>query len=492
MNRVLYAGVAKKEINASVKDASEIRDLMYVRTLVLNDGNTVIALLALDAVGIGWICDIPNDFLQDLRVMLQTRCGIAPEHVIVSATHTHPAASPQHCPADELLERCARSVENALQNQTPVRVASGKGEERRFTVNRTMTLQDKSHWTIRHSNPCPPDRQIAELGDLDNTIGIIRLDRADSGKTLAVLFNFACHPLWADAPNRLSGNYPGVACRTIEDCLPGATAVFLQGAGGDVCDKSYKNFEQDRDFYIEIMGSMLGLSTVRKLHTLAYDSHDSLLDIASATVRLPRKHDFDEQFRKLDEQTAALLARLRGCPLNLRSFMDVYFKYKMHPEFPLEYPYVYLADEKYRSGKLREMDQVNHANISRFMENVEIMEELARLVDRRETFKFHCNLNGDLPDVGADVNAIRIGDAVLVTSPTEMLTQVGMNIKAASPFENTFIAAYCNGYLHYGAPAEYYPLEGYEVTECMLDPRWQQIHEKAAAEVLQKLVENQK
>ena len=167
--------------------------------------------------------------------------------------------------------------------------------------------------------------------------------------------------------------------------------------------------------------------------------------------------------------------------------MDLYLKYKLHPENPLDYPYIYKAEAQYGGGDLRAMDKVNLAVLERYMENVEIMEKLARIEDRRETFRFHCNLNGSMPDVGAEVNALRFGDAVFVTSPTEMLTQVGLNIKAASPFENTFIAAYCNGYLHYGSPAEDYPLNGYEVTECMLDPAWQSIHENAAQDVLQKL-----
>lgn len=487
MNNKLFAGAAKREITACVQSRSEVRDPLYVRTLVLDNGALRLVVMALDAVGIGWICDIPNDFLKNLRKLIHEKFGIEEKHIIVSATHSHPAARYHHCPADELLERCTASVGDAINNFAEVTAASGKGEEKRFTVNRTMTLQDNSHWTIRHSNPCPPDEKIKELNELDTSIGMIRFDRIDNGKTHAVLFNFACHPLWADAPNRLSGNYPGIACRTIEECLPGAEAIFLQGAAGDVCDKSFKNFEIDRSFYIEIMGSMLGLSTVKALHRLTPGEHSTELDFAVTTCRLPRKHDFAQRIAELDKEAENMLAQLRGCPLNLRSFMDVYFKYKMHPEYPLEYPYYYLADKQYGSGSLREMDIVNQANIRRFMENVEIMEKLARLVDRKETFKFHCNLNGDMPDVGCEVNALRIGNAVIVTSPTEMLTQVGLNIKKNSPFENTFIAAYCNGYLHYGAPAEYYPLNGYEVTECMLDPAWQAIHESAADRVLTEL-----
>ena len=487
MSQHLYAGAAKEIITAHVQSASEVRDELYVRTLTVKKCDLQIVLMSLDAVGIGWICDVSNDFLKDLRVLLKDRFDIAPEHVIVSATHTYPSAAAQHLPPDELLEACCKSVKEALAVQVPVQVASGKGSENRFTINRTMTLSDNSHWTIRHSNPCPPDERMSKLGKLDSSIGIVRFDRIDNNRTMAVLFNFACHPLWADAPNRLSGNYPGEACRTIEECLPGAQAIFLQGAAGDVIDRGFKNFELDRNRYIEIMGSMLGMSTIKALQTFELDRNADTLDFATTTVRLPRKHDFAERIAELDAEADALLRKLRGCPLNLRSFMDLYIKYKLHGDHALDYPYIYLADQQYGAGDLRAMDKVNLSIMQRYMENVEIMEKLARIEDRRETFKFHCQLNGELADVGAEVNAIRLGDAVLVTSPTEMLTESALKIKAASPFENTFIAAYCNGYLHYGAPAEYYPLNGYEVTECMLDPGWQSIHTQAAAEVLEKL-----
>ena len=68
-----------------------------------------------------------------------------------------------------------------------------------------------------------------------------------------------------------------------------------------------------------------------------------------------------------------------------------------------------------------------------------------------------------------------------------MLSTVGMNVKNASPFEHTFVAAYSNGYIHYGPPASEYPMGGYEVTECLLDPEWQALYESKAAEVLKAL-----
>ena len=85
------------------------------------------------------------------------------------------------------------------------------------------------------------------------------------------------------------------------------------------------------------------------------------------------------------------------------------------------------------------------------------------------------------------IRALKIGDGVLVTAPMEMLTQVGLNVKAMSPFAHTFVVALTNGYLHYAAPAAYYPRGGYEVNECLLAPEWEEIFYGAVRELFAEL-----
>ena len=89
--------------------------------------------------------------------------------------------------------------------------------------------------------------------------------------------------------------------------------------------------------------------------------------------------------------------------------------------------------------------------------------------------------------MAAEMQGIKIGDCVLITSPVELLTQVGLNIKKASPYKYTFVVAFSNGYMHYGPPAAAYSRGGYEVTECLLAPQWQEIYEKKANEIIRRL-----
>ena len=117
------------------------------------------------------------------------------------------------------------------------------------------------------------------------------------------------------------------------------------------------------------------------------------------------------------------------------------------------------------------------------------MEELARIQDKIATLEKHKRINDESGDKGIEMElqVVRIGDCVLVSSPAEILTEVGLNIKKSSPFKYTFVLGYTNGYVHYGAPAADYEKGGYEVTECLLAPEWQQIFENKTKELISKL-----
>jgi hypothetical protein len=67
--------------------------------------------------------------------------------------------------------------------------------------------------------------------------------------------------------------------------------------------------------------------------------------------------------------------------------------------------------------------------------------------------------------VPVNITVARIGnDVAFVGFNVEMLTEIGMEIKKASPFKYTFVITHCNGYSGYLAPAELYKEGGYEVS----------------------------
>jgi hypothetical protein len=479
----LRAGVAKSDITTS-DPAVMVHDPLYAKALVLDDGATQVVIIAMDVVAIGGISEVSDDFLPQLRARIQGELAIPGSHVLVNASHSHP---PVHllCEHEEQVARVFDAVRRAKQDMVEVSAGVGVGHEDRFVVNRTVRLKNGKHWTIRHANPMAWDEDVAGLGPIDPEIGILRFDRLD-GQPLAVIFNYACHPLVGVSPWRqVSAQFPGFAAKVIEDNLPGATALFLQGAGGDVTEVLYKDVNHARNS--QPLGEMLGLSTLQALREI--ETGPAALKAITEQTKFPRRTDVPERVAELKEEQAGLLRSLRGTSLNFRTFLPLYLKHSLNPEFPADYAYRYMQEAATGRAELLGLDEENSERIGKYLSNIKAMERLAHIEDSIETLLHHKGLNDASGEetIDAEVQGIRIGDAVLITCPAEALTEIGLNVKRSSPHERTFMAAFSNGYMHYGAPADYYDKGGYEVTECLLGAEWQEIYERTAAEILQAL-----
>ena len=67
------------------------------------------------------------------------------------------------------------------------------------------------------------------------------------------------------------------------------------------------------------------------------------------------------------------------------------------------------------------------------------------------------------PTKPLNVTVARIGDVAFVGVGCELLVEVGMEIKSASPFKHTFLITHCNGKAGYLPPKHLYEEGGYEV-----------------------------
>ncbi len=479
----LRAGVAKSDITTDAEGV-RVNDPLLAKALVMDDGRTKLALIAMDVTAIGGIGEVRDDFLPALRGRIEKELGIPGDNVLVNASHTHPPGR-LLCEPAEQVARTFDAVSRALGTMTSVKVGAGVGHEDRIGMNRTLRLKSGKRWTIRHTNPCPPDDEVAGVGPIDPEIGILRIDRTD-GRPLAVVYNYACHPYLGVPRGGVTADYPGFASRVIEDQLGhGAVALFLQGAGGDITQVLYKDTGRPRD--AEPQGIMLGLSTLKAWREIR--TKDAELRVVSEPLALPRKDDFEESIAALQAEQDKLLASLRGTSLNFKTFLPLYLKHELHPDAPLYYSYRYLQAEKTGSDELSGIDAQNKAHVAKYLRNIRTMEKLARIQDQVATLRKHqaeTKAAGE-PTIATEIQAMRIGDFVLVTSPAEVLVEVGLNVKEASPYEHTFMAAFTNGYIHYGPPASEYGKGGYEVTECLLAPAWQAIYEKKAEEMIRRL-----
>jgi neutral ceramidase len=86
--------------------------------------------------------------------------------------------------------------------------------------------------------------------------------------------------------------------------------------------------------------------------------------------------------------------------------------------------------------------------------------------------------------VKAPTTVVRIGDLMWTTFPGEMFSNIGKQVKAASPATYAHIMGYTNGYIGYFPEQKAYAEGGYEVAVTHLDPASERIYLRAVAALM--------
>lgn len=475
----LSAGVAKEDI--SNLDAGPVNDPLYAKALVIGDGATKLAIVTVDAVALGEIGYISNDFLPTVRAAIEKEIGIAPSNVLVNASHCHGVV------CKDVAERTVQAVKEAAANMTPVVVGAGSGAEDRISENRRYLLKDGRQADSRRAYPLPPDDAYAAVGPIDPEIGVLRIDRKDAG-TLAVVYNFAVHPIQGVPSGGNTADLVGFASKAIEENLgEGSIALFLQGCAGDINPAKYKDVDHPHD--AEPLGNLLGLSTLRAVRSIACKD-DARLTVLNETIALPRANTA-ERIANLEEEQQRLLNSFKGTPINLKTFVPLVVKYSLSDEFPSFYGHRYMHEEMMGADSLKKLDAENRASIQSYIDNIHTMEELVRLQENIRLLRMHQEANhaAGTPNMKVELVGVRIGEFVLITFPGELTVQIGLDIKKASPHEHTFVAGYTNGYIYYAPTTEQLLNTGCAQEDCdtILAPEWRPIFDRAAGDLLKRL-----
>lgn len=200
-------------------------DPLMAKALVLRSGDNSVAIVALD------LGRTPEEaVLEKIRDRTQRECGVS--NLFVTASHTHHAPAMESTPdqpnpyADKVGQQIGDIICQAAKNLVPVRMGVGRGtadwahNRRKFLPDGRVAMQ----WR---------NAEREKTGPVDLEYGLLRFDRAD-GTPLAVLFNYACHPVVLGPDNyQYSADYVGPACATVEEQLK-TTCLFLQGGCGNI------------------------------------------------------------------------------------------------------------------------------------------------------------------------------------------------------------------------------------------------------------------
>ncbi|MDP7250667.1 MAG: hypothetical protein QGF00_13765, partial [Planctomycetota bacterium] len=124
------------KVDITNRDAGPVNDPLFAKALVLKDGTKTVAIITVDAVAIGEIGHINNDYLPRVRAGLHEEFGIPPANVLINASHCHGAV------CSHVDDYTFQAVKEAWQNMVPVKVGSGSGREDRIMENRRLKLKN--------------------------------------------------------------------------------------------------------------------------------------------------------------------------------------------------------------------------------------------------------------------------------------------------------------------------------------------------------------
>jgi neutral ceramidase len=204
-----------------------IHDPLHARAAVFDDGDTAVAVLSADALGLSTDLFGPGrDFIAEVRERAAADTGLETEGILLAATHAH--STPETYGIIRIWERedCAAWLETlAAQLVTTIRLA---WRDRRPATLHHSTGRIAGMTTNRRGRLGGPEEH-----PLDDSLTVLLADR-DSAPPV-VLTNFAGHPVTVQVQPLVSADYPGPGMATVEDALgDGACCLFLQGAAGDI------------------------------------------------------------------------------------------------------------------------------------------------------------------------------------------------------------------------------------------------------------------
>lgn len=476
----LQAGTARADITDRTVEL--VNDPLFAKALVLKSDDATLVLITIDAVAIGEIGRIGNDFLPKVREQLQRELGIPPASVVINASHCHGIVRP------DTVEPTVQAVKDAWKNMVPVKAGAGSGREERISENRRLKMKDGSEVDMRRAYSMPRDEDVASVGPIDPQIGLLRLDRED-GRPLALLYNFACHPIMNPPHKGNSADFPGYASKAIEAALGnGAIAFFVQGCGGDINPVRYKEVSRPPD--AEPLGNLLGLAVVEAASHVQTKA-GGLLRVSSEVISLPRGADLPRRIAAIEAEQTKLLASLKPTNLNFKAFLPLLLQQKLSPQFPSHHAQSYLRDQALGQDAIAKLDADNRASVEAYLHNIGVTEHLTRLNTNLALLKKHHarNLAEGRPTVEVELSGVRIADFKLVTFPGELTVQVGLNIKKKANDPHAFVAGYTNGYIYYAATAAQRRNSGYAQEDCdsLVAPEWQEIFEARALAMLKVL-----
>lgn len=421
------SGVVRREGPAMARLAP-----LEVTAVAFSSGSTRAILCGVDTLAI----QAPE--ADEIRRKIAVQTGAEMAGILLNWNHTHHAppgcrsmfglqGDPDMEPSREVLAyidylhaRIVEACRLACDRLEPARIRWGLGQ-----VDEAINRRQRD-----------PDGKVSKIGWnpdglVDPSVPVLQALRRDD-TVIATVVSYGCHTVTTGIEYLgYSPDYPG-PLRDFVRRATGGECVFIQGAGGNIMPRIA--FEGTGEA-MQRMGTRLGIEA---LHAVA--------DRRAQPARL-KEIAFGSgtglalfRWEPLDEPVAALAACAK----------EVEF-----PLLPLPTLEELAALIKKTEGEIEEATKrgatVGELRVLRYHGL-----NWARRAEKE--------IQGGSPrtSVKGSINAVRIGDGVIVTGPGESFTEIGLAVKERSPADVTLYAGFTNGAISYLPTAAEYPLGGYE------------------------------
>ncbi|HEX3658303.1 MAG TPA: hypothetical protein VHV55_21115 [Pirellulales bacterium] len=418
--RVLRAGAATSNITPFIGEnivggfspapSKNIHDELQARCLVLDDGKTRLAIVVCDNLHISReICD-------EAKRLAHAATGLAIDHILLAATHTHsgPSAGGNPIPEAEgaysklLVRRISDGLVRAMSHLEPARIGWGVGSVPGQVFNRRWRMKSLTHLgnpfggvdQVRMNPPAGSPDLLEPAGPTDPEVAFLSVQAKD-GRPIALLANYSLHYVGGVGGADNSADYFAVFADRIQQLLnadrldPPFVGIMSNGTSGDINNINFRNprgrqppYEQMRRVADEVAAEVLRVQQTIKFHDWVP------LGIVQRELKLATRRP-----------SAELIERAK----------------------------------KLVSGELKPVHKLDEAYARRTLAMAEGPAEVTIVLQ-----------------------ALRIGDVGIATSPFETFAETGLEIKARSPWHPTFTIELANGSYGYLPTPEQHRLGGYE------------------------------
>ena len=385
-----------------------VHDELHARALVLDDGQTRLALVTVDS------CMVPRQILDAAKKLVQQHTGLPIENMLISATHTHTAGTATPVFQSEadaeyqlfLTRKIADAVRLAVNNLETARVGWAVGKVPQHVFNRrwkmkpgTVPLNPFGGTDQVKMNPTAGSPDLVEpAGPTDPDLTIISV-RALDGRPIALLANYSLHYVGA---GHFSADYFGVFADRIQQLLgadrqdPPFVGMLSNGTSGNINNIDFRQQRPAEPPFarMKAVANDVAAEALRVAKSISY--HDWVpLAVRQTEIELGVRRPTAEE----RERARQIMAKAQGPAM--RTPEEIYARETVLID---EYP----------------------------------------------------------PKVSLILQALRIGELGIAAIPCEVFVEIGLEIKKQSPFGTTFTTSLANGYNGYLPTPEHHRLGGYE------------------------------